>query len=292
LEQVRLDTEGIRSLTLSNPFPPQADWREQITAVEVMLNQFFQLCVDHEKCNATFPKVGEAFYKLADQLNSKPVVADVSDLQTGRRYKVQVDGDVLINITLGIIDSGSSEYMGYIPRMVYQATAGKLDTLEKLAAQSMGGFDMSQAGLSSLYSCHDGPPPTEEAVLSAVNSLEPALAAFFKHTFEDNLAVCTVWGAPDVYLSPTDYPAISTPTLLITSGQSWQIPRPWVDQVAKMLPSSQVVMLPGGGMWSAFSREYWGCVNPMVSGFVVDPAAEISAQCAAEAPEITWITLP
>lgn len=292
-EQLRSDTQAVRSLILDSAIPDYNSEPMDYTTAQRVLSDVFALCGQDEKCNAMFPDLETVFYDVVTQLNKEPVEINIYDIANGgRRTTALIDGNYLVGMVLGIIMNGDLNGIGTLPRMIYQVSNGKLDdVLTSMVVDHLHGTDYDFEMLTTLTLCRHLPLADQNDVNTALSNLTPELSAFFQEADQANRAICNAWAPLPVDGLPSPS-ANLVPVLLVNGGWNWQ----WgtdgaVEAFTKEAPDLQLVSVPQSGVTTLFGANTRICGQSILNEFVTNPEQPVDASCMPTEVEITWITL-
>jgi pimeloyl-ACP methyl ester carboxylesterase len=294
LEMMRAYPQGIRSVAMDSVVPPQAnpaaEWGSNALSI---LDSFFQDCTDDDNCGKAYPQVKETFYNLLDQIDAEPIEVDVSNLNSGDRYKVMLDSERLISFLLGSLNSvEGSDTLAEVPRMIYQLRDRKTEA----AARLLGSTDSLNMPLSAMglwLDCSDEMNfITLDQVKKANAQVGQRIQQYFNTQAEGSINACEPWKAPKAAASENLPVSSSIPTLLLAGEYDWAEPAAWAEQTAKSLRYSTVVVFSGAGQLAYMSSQWTACSHKIVDDFIETPTTKPDTSCATKTSKITWITLP
>jgi len=293
LEVLRTDSQGVRSMLLVNTIPPAPNWLLQPAAAQEALHQFFQLCVEEEKCNDYFPNTEALFYEEVEELNNRPLQIEAADLTAGKRYQVTVTGDRLLEMVLAVVDEQPYGItLGELPRLVAQLKVGKTEELSKIMGAYISNYNQDYAGLPTYNTCLQILAWSDGDIQSALSDLNPAIAEYYERRFTINQAVCEAWGPYAENPVTHELMAAPVPVFFLAGENSWQIPRQWTDELAAKFTSAQIGLYPHAGVNIMFSDMWQSCTKSLLESFINEPGKPVDMSCLAIEREITWITLP
>lgn len=288
--------QSIRSLVIESPSAVLGeDLSGQAANIERVLDLFFDSCTSDPDCNLAFPGLKESFYEVVDQLNGAPRLVEVADLNAGRRYRVLVDGDRVIDILVRSVTSGNMMVLQEMPRTIYQLKSGKFDNLARLLGSMPGGsMGYSSSGVQWLVECAELLPQIpRDRVLQSMGGVDAHLSEYFSRRYTAVFNTCEVLKDLRPTLDLQQISASDLPTLILYGDRSLSSAPEWSKRIASHLSRSYQVEIKGGGSGSGFDRIRGDCTRSIVSAFFDDPQNKPGTTCAAELPEVpTWITLP
>ncbi len=264
LEVIGRHPEGVRSVVLDSPFPPNVD--TPVAEVFAFIDAFEVLLIDcdaDDYCADNYPDLVDNFLTAVADLNADPGEVTGDDLVIGLYSAFQ---DV--------------ESIPLIPWVITEVAAGNVDALFEVAEL---GFtrryqaDVSDSeGMYNSVMCHDeySLGDYERAEQAAVGAIPPELeSALLQGTFE-LAATCEYW---DPTTTTDNSPVISdVPTLILAGAYDTATPPSWGYLAAETLSTAYVFTFPGMGH-SVLTAD--PCPIEIVDRFLADPLTEPDASC-------------
>ncbi|MFK7804346.1 MAG: alpha/beta hydrolase [Anaerolineae bacterium] len=273
--------EGLRSVVLDSPFPPNADPAQTEAALTWgRFEAVFDACEDDGECAVTFPNLQQTFLDTVDQLNSEPVD--------------EIYGDDLVALIQQMM-FGGEDFIFLIPLLIDQASQGNLDLFFELEPDVFGmapagmlnrvnqpiwqDFDVDDdqtdgdaQGMYNSVMCHD------EFAFSDVDTAEDytiskipdqMYTGLFIGTV-DQFTTCSVWdvGAADAYVDAAVVSDI--PTLVLVGEFDTATPPVWGELTVETLSNGTLVQITGGGHSLVSSN---GCAISLMDAFFADPTS-------------------
>jgi len=272
LTLMRDHPEAVRSAVLDSVYPLQINLYTLLAPnAERAFDVFFARCAADASCNAAYPDLRGAFYRLADQLNTSPISLPVS--AAGAAYMVRLDGSLLIDVLfVGLYNPAVTASM---PQMIHDISQGNYGILrERLGLY----FDTTSAlGMQMSVQCAEEIPfDAAEEAYAAPQGVSPQIAAFYPASVQPLFAACREWTArpPD---PRENLPVFSDIPALILAGDHDPITPPdWGRMVAQNLTRAYYHEFPGQGHWVTRSSR---CALSMALGFWNDPAQDPGFAC-------------
>ncbi len=277
LAVMRDHPDGVRSVVLDSPFPPNANPAE--TEAGLAWNRFerlFEACADDSACVAAYPDLEQLFLDTVDLMNEEPIE--------------DVYGDDLVAVVQQMMFGGSN-YIFLIPLLINQAADGDLDLFFELEPELFG-MGPSQLMLSSLRQGMIADGETDGDAVGMYNSVmchdEFAFASFIAAdekaaqevpdqvyyglfgTTIDTFTTCDIWdvGSADDFV---DEPVFSEiPTLVLVGEFDPSTPPEWGQLTVDSLSNGYLVELPGDGH-SLVAQN--GCAIGLMDRFFETPTA-------------------
>ena len=279
LAVMRDHPQGIRSVVLDSPFPPNLDLPTEEalsnwSAIQVM----FQSCLtDDPLCAEAYPNLEAVFLETVDRLNEAPEAFD----------DFEVTGDDLVDTMVQALYV--PELIPLLPRAIYEMSQGEFETYEIVVADT-GGFARSgqlqadedrsdSEGMFTSVTCRDeyafGDYGRAEA--RALAELPPALVEGLFYSNSGNLfETCDFWGAGQA--DPRENEAVTgdIPTLILAGQFDPVTPPDWGRITAQSLSRAYFFELPGFG--HSLSSDP-GCPTTLITQFFENPEVAPDSSC-------------
>jgi pimeloyl-ACP methyl ester carboxylesterase len=278
LAAMRDAPEGIRSVILDSPYPPEIRaYESQAAGVEEAFRKLFQACDKNRYCHRRYPNLEHAIFEQIDWLNIRPLPVTVSDPRNGQPFTLDVTGRALVEMTRWVLAFDDARYAlpAYLdaissvdPAVLEPAVAGMVD-----GYLGLGSDDMSE-GKYFAVECIEEVPFNDAARVEELRIKHHRFAGF-GYQLED-LAACAAWPkeAPDPSLKA---PIKSNIPTLVLSGELDPItPVEYGRVTASRLPNSYLVEVPGLGH-SLLSNSK--CAAEIADRFLNNPKEEPKQGC-------------
>jgi pimeloyl-ACP methyl ester carboxylesterase len=219
------------------------------------LDRVLAACRADEACHAAHPNVAQAAAAVMKLVSAGPVKATVRT-GAGARAPVRI----------------SAGDLGYAVRGIMYAGGNAVRDLADLFARAAAGGDLSEfaqryydrevrmegalaMGLHLSVFCAEDIPFADAA------SVGPATSGTFlgRYLFDDYRRVCALWPKGTVASDARTPVSARVPVLLVSGALDPVTPPEFAERVARSLPLSRVIVVPGGGHGSAT-----GCPRPAV----------------------------
>ena len=197
IELLRTASEGVRSVTMDSPAPPQLDiFTTALTGTRSAMTSLDETCREDSACNAAYPDVAGTFEAGIRRERSSPSVV------TGSWGNATIGDAALLRV---LTDALASEGPSIIPQGIY-AEMDPVGILEiilgdpVLAGATLSGGDTPNLVYGAFYSttCRDQLPFVDVAALTELTVDEPwYYDAYVASPYTD---ICEIWGvgvAPD-----------------------------------------------------------------------------------------------
>ncbi|MEM9774548.1 MAG: alpha/beta hydrolase [Chloroflexota bacterium] len=275
LAVMRDHPDGIRSVVLDSPFPPNADpAKNEASLTWDRFEAIFETCEEDSECDVSYPNLRQTFLDTVDELNENPVD--------------DIYGDDVVALIQQMM-FGGEDFIFLIPLVIQQASEGDLDLFFELEPDVFGmtpssnllssfnqvdvdddETDGDAQGMYNSVMCHD------EFAFSDINSADDTTqqnvpdqvyAGLFGTTV-DQFNTCDVWsvGAADSFVNAAVVSDI--PTLVLVGEFDTATPPVWGELTVETLSNGILVEIPGGGHSLVSSN---GCAIGLMDAFFAQP---------------------
>ena len=209
---------------------------------ERAFNLLVKDCEADEGCRKAYPNLGGRFRALMARLKENPPTVNVTHPRTGVRGDIRLEARLVANVVVVVLYSPMASAL--VPAIVARAEQNDFQGMLALAALNDGGGEpnMSVGMQLSVICAEDAPRITaEEARRESEGSL------FGEYVMRTQQDACAFWprGAVDAaYYEPV---TAAIPTLVMSGELDPVTPPVWGEQIAKHLPASMHVVVPGTG---------------------------------------------
>ncbi len=237
--------EGIRSVVLSGPYPPNVDQpaglaREAGSAFEVLFNA----CAADPVCRSISPDLRATFENLTTRLATNPVVVNAADSR-GRPGVVRFDDNLMPLLLFNALYE--TDLIPVLPTLIEQFARG--ESYESIATLVL---DRSNAAESFSHGMYLSVHCQDEVALSKAGALTPAerrtdyLRAFARAR-EIERAQCDAWGVSGSPRRERNAVRSRIPTLIVVGEYDPVTPPAYGRLASETLPNSFLVEVPGMG---------------------------------------------
>ncbi len=286
LTAMRDAPEHIRSVVLDSAFPLQANlYADGAATFEESLTAVFGACLRDPGCRrfgGTEDAMARRFFALADQLDARPITVE-SEGPGGEAFEIEVDGDVLLNLTFELLYSPF--LIAELPRMIAAIEDGETQPLELLASYSAYFNSGSALGMHLSVQCG------EELPFNTGETVRPALGAPYARlnavNIEEIAAIrdaCGVWNVRAGASDENDAVVSDIPTLVLAGEFDPITPPSYGRAAARTLSRSFIFEFRG----SAHGVLDEGCPMTVVASFLENPEIEPDAECVGELPDFEF----
>jgi pimeloyl-ACP methyl ester carboxylesterase len=187
-----------------------------------------------------------------------------------------MDGDTFMSLVFQVLYESRLRYL--LPELIYDASRGEFETLDKMRGSLIGQLDVSSRGMMFSVQCN------EELAFSSMTDLEqvmqayPHLARMYEYAIIGKLPfrACEFWGAGRA-LPNANQPVYSDlPTLLMAGEFDPITPPAWAFKAAETLENGYVFEYPGVGHGATALA---GCPREMMIAFLENPYQKPDDSC-------------
>ncbi|UCC44192.1 MAG: alpha/beta fold hydrolase [Candidatus Zixiibacteriota bacterium] len=274
LEVVRRYPEGVRSVILDSPLPPDVSWDE--TSLVRYWNNFVKLteaCEADPEVRSKYSNLKDRFLALVREAEANPLELSVRDPITGGDAAIKVDGRGLFNLVAAYMGFGS--YVYGFPRSIHMICERHPEALAYFARELINPEHYAWGMRYSVwcneefpfedfnkFAGHENlPSPLNEMTWTVV---EPEIYDFWPRRELDSL---------------DNQPVSSDIPTLVTNGQfDPDTPPEWGQKVCRTLSRSYYFEFPGQSHLPLFNHP---CGRQLGIDFLNDPYTRPSEDCLA-----------
>jgi pimeloyl-ACP methyl ester carboxylesterase len=272
LVYLRLHPDRVRSVILDGVAPfavkfPLYTARDAQRALDLLLRD----CAADAACNGAFPDLRAELDRLLAALDRSPVKVEVRHPRTGLPESVEITREAFAAGLRGCLYS--PEQASVLPLAIHRAAAGDFEPYAALLLAVLGwSFDTMSLGMTLSVLCSEdlpriGPQEAERWTRGAV---------FGRSMLDPWQRLCSAWPrgvVPEGYERPVK---TEVPALILSGALDPAMPPEWGDLVARDLPDSLHVVVPG----AAHNTSHLGCVPRLIADFIENrSAAGLDASC-------------
>ncbi len=272
LAVMRDHPEGIRSVVLDSPFPPNIDLptEEGVTNWQAIQALFAACQTEDPLCAEAYPDLETRFLETVDQLN--------------RDEDGEIFGDDLVNLMVSALYS--PDLIPLLPRVIFEVSEGNYETFDLVSADSGGASrfqddeDRSDSeGMYTSVTCHDEYAfgDFERAEAEALEKIPAELqeALFYSNT-ANTFELCDYWGAGAAEPKENEAVVSDIPTLILAGQFDPVTPPEWGRRTAETLSNGYFFELPGYGHSLSSDPE---CPTTLITLFFENPTVEPDSSC-------------
>jgi pimeloyl-ACP methyl ester carboxylesterase len=270
LEIMRNHPEGIRSVVLDSPLPPNVDMPiAEVYSMTDALSELFSDCERDAYCSEEYPDLEDVFLETVQRLNEDD--------------SAEIFGDDLV-FALSSAFSATS-LIPLLPYVIYEVANDNFDALDEIAADSDTGhrafqdqdLDFSDSeGMYNSVICYDEymDGDYERAESAVVGTIPVELEGALLQSVFDLTQLCSYWNPMDAVSNAAV--ASDIPALVLSGQYDVATPLSWAEMTAATLSNSYLFMFPGAGHSLLSSVD---CAIGITMDFLDNPTREPSNQC-------------
>ena len=281
LVMMRVHPEKLVSVTIDSVSPPSVaglGWPWS-SAGEGFKN-LFDACAAAPSCASKYGDVQSKFADKVRELEAHPLTVTGHYAEGGPPVQVVLDGGALVNWLV----AGGRATFAAAPSAIHELANG--NPAQIVASRAKGAIPVTEDflayGLTFGVFCSEWIPfQPQSQILADGRAAFPTYPATvlaqtpqLPFTSED----CAVWDVPPAPASIKDVTTSSIPTLVINGSYDGKTSPMWATYVAKTLPNSTTLIIPGIGH---FVTAQSPCAQTVVRAFLADPSKRPDTSCAA-----------
>jgi pimeloyl-ACP methyl ester carboxylesterase len=216
-------------------------------------------CEADTACNAAYPDLGARVRALIARLEKDPPLVPIVHPRTGERGEIRMTARIVANVLFGTLYQPLAASL--LPALIARAEQNDFQGVLALAGMNDSGAppNMSVGMQLSVICAEDAPRiSADEASKQAEGSL------FGPYVLRMQREACAFWPRGDV--DPSFYEPVqsSIPTLILSGDIDPVTPPVWGEEIAKTLPNSKHIVLPGTGHTAGGT----GCGRRLIKAFI------------------------
>ena len=285
LTLMRIHPENLVSVTIDSITPPSvASLGWTWSSAGEGFNNLFDACAAQPSCAAKYGDVRSKFTGQVQQLEADPITVTSQYTPGGPPVKIVLDGGALVNWFV----AGGRSLFASVPSAIQELVDGNpVQIAANRAALANPATESTQGyGLTYGVFCSEWIPfePQSEILAKGLIAFPTYPATVLSQAPQLPFATedCAVWDVPKAAASIRDVTTSSIPTLVIdgTFDDGKTSPM-WATYVAKTLPKSSTIIIPGIGHLVTPQSP---CAQTVVQEFLADPTTPPDTSCVAEVP--------
>jgi pimeloyl-ACP methyl ester carboxylesterase len=278
LTAMRDHPQGIRSVILDSPYPPEIRaYESQHAGVEAAFRILFDACRGTDYCRFNYPDLERSLFKTIAWLDTRPLPVTVPDPRDGKPIKVRVTGQTLIELSRYALAFDDARYaVPYFLDGIALIDPSVLEPMMTNMVESSIGLGLGDFSEGKYFSveCNEEIPFNDRERVEK-DAAQHRRFAGFAYQLEE-MAVCAHWanGPADPNLKAPIKSAIPT---LVLSGQVDPItPTEFAEVTVSRLDRGQMMTVLGRGHSLLTTSE---CAAETAAAFLKKPTAEVKDKC-------------
>jgi pimeloyl-ACP methyl ester carboxylesterase len=274
LHLMRLHPEGLRSVVLDAVVPTQVDFNpESARTADRALSELFTACKADAECNRVYPDLENVFFEVINRLDTTPVMLNITDLDKAETHAAILDGDGMIQLVFQSLYS--SELLPLLPKMIFDARAGRMTFLERIQSLLVFERSLAEGMYYSVICAEDADFDPDQVDYSGIR---PRLVEGERENNQALLQVCADWNVAQLGPSVDEPVASDIPTLVMNGRFDPITPETYGNLAAQSLSNSYVFTFPNTGHGAIGDA----CADQIMDEFIANPAVEPDSSCIGE----------
>lgn len=278
LELLRHHGEGVRTLILDSPYPPNsAFWAEEsIYPTGKAYEVVERVCRQDPTCAARFPDIRSRLAAAVKRLDERPI----------ERSGGRITGETFTSALWTLLVRGAT--VTYVPLVIDHAAAGDADLTRRFVETfgGAGGFGAYSFGQAAAVNCHESLAGRSERPVREAMRRYPFLIAQGAIA-EAQDRVCDAWqphrAAPETF-SPV---SSLKPVLLLTGEFDPSTPPEDAFHAARLLSNSWIVAVAGASHAPLHTDS---CTRGIAHRFLENPDDPPALECLEQRPPFRFAT--
>ena len=275
LTAMRDSPDGIRSVILDSTYPPQVDaYASFLPDADRAFTTFFRGCATDPSCDARYPHLETAFYRLVEDLDRAPVVLSITHPLTDKTIDWLLTGDRLIGFLFQSLYS--TELIPLLPLIVSRASEGKFNALAAVQGSFLIILDLISVGMHHSVQCGEEVPFSSRIKVEADAEAYPRLRGLLDR--QAIFPICQIWSAEEANPMENEPVRSVIPALVLAGEYDPITPPEWGRLAAESLENSVFFEFPGTGHGVTGTGE---CALGIMLAFLDAPASQPDGDCKA-----------
>ncbi|HWQ11375.1 MAG TPA: alpha/beta hydrolase, partial [Roseiflexaceae bacterium] len=283
LHVMRQHPAGLRSVILDAVVPAQTNFLAEVPrSQDRAFGELFAACRADPACDVAFPNLERRLFDLVERLNREPARVPVTDPETGKSYRMVMDGDDFLGLMFQLLYA--SEVLPALPLLVDRVAAEDYTFLSRVAPLIVFDRTIAAGMYYSVICAEDADFTMADVDLAGVRKpfVEDA-----ERSARTLARLCRQWGVQPLPDS-VDAPVTSDIPTLVLNGRFDPITPPaFGEQAAQTLTNSYVFTFGNTAHGSAVAGP---CPASIVLDFLADPTTRPDASCIAAHPAPEFLT--
>ena len=278
---MRIHPENLVSVTIDSIAPPSvASLGWTWSSAGEGFNNLFDACAAQPSCAAKYGDMRSKFTSQVQQLEADPLTVTSQYTPGGPPVKVVLDGGALVNWFV----AGGRSLFASVPSAIQELVDGNpVQIAANRAALANPATESTQGyGLTYGVFCSEWIPfePQSEILAKGLIAFPTYPATVLSQAPQLPFATedCAAWDVPKAPASIRDVTTSSIPTLVIDGTFDGKTSPMWATYVAKTLPNSSTIIIPGIGHLVTPQSP---CAQTVVQEFLADPTTPPDTSCVA-----------
>jgi pimeloyl-ACP methyl ester carboxylesterase len=274
LTVMRLYPSVIHAVVLDSVYPPQKNRNAVPNAAERVFHVLFQGCAADPNCNRHYPNLENVFYKLVNDLNTKPISFPTTDPATNKNYTASFAGDDLIFWLYSALYV--TEFIPQLPQIIFQIRDHNYSQLSQIYGFVEFDDTFSDGLFYSAECSEDWAFLTQQDIAKAIQGVDSPMQPAWASELQTEYDICKLWKVNPLPVTQKQPVTSNIPTLIL-SGEYDPITPPANGQLTEQtLKNSYYFLFPGMGHGEEYNSD---CADSIISNFEDNPNIKPSGVC-------------
>jgi pimeloyl-ACP methyl ester carboxylesterase len=282
LNVIRSFPNGLASVILDSPFPPNAPWVDFVrpfdTCFKVLENNLRQDVSTRKQ----FTNLRSDFAMAVKRLNERPAkLLPPGENDTANRYNYNGD-QFAWSIWSAMLKPAT---IAFVPLAIHEVANGNDSVLQlwSTAFSSPNAYGKFSPTQSNAILCFEGRPQKPEDTQESLMKNYPEFASF---NAGFNTPVCNVW-RPDLPSSEIFQPVVSDIPVLILAGEYDPVCPPFFGALAATTLSQSRFLVVPAASHAAINAD--DCLRNIAYNFISFPSKQLSTDCVRDRSKIAFL---
>ncbi|QJB38109.1 alpha/beta fold hydrolase [Chitinophaga oryzae] len=272
--------EGIRSVILASPLPPNVRYFENVTPnFKRSLDLLCDKCKADPDCNRSYPNLREDFTAAINGLERQPVIIPMDDPHKypGGRFVINAQ-DMLLAIQQALY---SRDNYPLIPIIIEQVKNRNIPALKRFVENMSNGIFRLQYGAYYSVICQECMP------FNRLQAFEDASAKSWQGVtfYKDEFSICKLWNAGPFRAEDTAAVHSDIPVLILSGEMDPIAAVAGAELAHRSLPRSFLYVLEGTGHFVVNET-----TTRLINRFLANPEQAPDGQHVITQPGIPFVT--
>ena len=287
LEVMRVAPEGIRSVVLDAPMPPNVPLRAEFPFNQTnVIHRLLTRCAADSQCDATYPDVEQRLWQLVETLHEKPLL--IRGAAAGLPDPIVMDSNLFLTILSMVMYNES--LLPLVPLFIQEVERGNTAMIRALLQPIATLVQEQSRGFFMAVECYEVAPFNGPDELHRMRGSYPEVfnRVGYIGAATADLAACDAWHP---FRAPPELgEAVHSdiPTLIFTGEFDPITPTNYGQSAAVGLSNSYVIDVPGA---AHFASPWYDCTRGILGSFIDDPVSAPDLECiVTEMESVRFIT--
>lgn len=271
---MRDQPEGLRSVILDSPYPPNVNAYEQRPqGFADAVTHLLDACAADLHCSERYPLLDLSLRSVFNRAAADPLEVSVAG-PDGSAVTVILDETTLSQTLFAGLTSAST--VRVLPFVIDQLATGNTDAVKALAQDVLDERDRLAEGLHWSVDCAEEVPFNDPEVVTEATEAVPYASPLASPAAFD---ICALWGVPAAGDIENAAVESGIPALILRGGFDPATPASWSESAAASLATARIVEVPSmahGVVWESGIDD---CPASIARTFLAQPDTGGSSAC-------------